>query len=96
MSRTRKRTRPAVPTLVTLAEWVDSGVCPTEALGEAGRLHVELTLALADFDGLGEATHFHESVGAWRGRESHLDMEWAPQAAEVYRSVHLARLLPFH
>ena len=45
MSRTRKRTRPAVPTLVTLAEWVDSGVCPTEALGEAGRLHVELTLA---------------------------------------------------
>ena len=31
-----------VPTLVTLAEWVNAGRCPPEALYEAGRLFVEL------------------------------------------------------
>ena len=45
MSRTRERPRPAVPTLVTLAEWVDARLCPTEALHEAGRLYIELKLA---------------------------------------------------
>ena len=45
MSRTRKCPDPAVPTLVTLAEWVDARLCPTEALHEAGRLHIELKLA---------------------------------------------------
>ena len=45
MSRTRKRPNPAIPTLVTLAEWVDARLCPTEALHEAGRLYIELKLA---------------------------------------------------
>ena len=31
-----------VPTLVTLAEWVNAGRCPPEVLYEAGRLYVEL------------------------------------------------------
>ena len=32
-------------TPVTLAEWVDAGRCPPEALYEAGRLFIELHLA---------------------------------------------------
>lgn len=44
MSRTRKRHSPSVPTLVTLAEWVDAELCPTETLEESGRLYFELTM----------------------------------------------------
>ena len=37
--------RGEVPTPVALADWMNAGRCPTEALHEAGRLIVDLRLA---------------------------------------------------
>ena len=42
--RTHKRASGVPPSPVTLAEWVNGGACPPEALHEAGRLHVDLTM----------------------------------------------------
>ena len=42
--RTHKHASGVPPSPVTLAEWVNAGFCPPEALHEAGRLHVDLTM----------------------------------------------------
>ena len=43
--QTHKRASGIPPSPVTMAEWVNAGSCPTEALHEAGRLFVDLKLA---------------------------------------------------
>ena len=41
--RTHKRASGVPPSPVTLAEWVNGGFCPLDALHEAGRLYIDLT-----------------------------------------------------